>query len=87
MRLEKNVRRRKRCFHDTLAAKIVYAAEHHYVQPSDFLGVGALMSNEKLMKKAGSKVKEGMMDIPDEKGIQAMMNEVQKNPQKYRYVA
>ena len=92
---------------DTLAAKIVYAAEHHYVQPSNFLGVGgmkifrdliwlmqgmmradhkfyrshgqydfpqkkrgtmmkmylvgALMSNEKLMKKAGNKVKEGMI--------------------------
>ena len=29
----------------------------------------------------------GMMDIPDEKEIQAMMDEVQKNPQKYRYVA
>ena len=29
----------------------------------------------------------GMMDIPDEKEIQVMMNEVQKNPQKYRYVA
>ena len=92
---------------DTLAAKIVYVAEHHYVQPSNFLGVGgmkifrdliwlmqgmmkadhkfykshgqydfpqkkcgtmmkmylvgALMSNEKLMKKAGNKVKEGMI--------------------------
>ncbi len=29
----------------------------------------------------------GMMDIPDEKEIQTMMNEVQKNPQKYRYAA
>lgn len=29
----------------------------------------------------------GMMDIPDEKEIQTMMDEVQKNPQKYRYVA
>ena len=29
----------------------------------------------------------GMMDIPDEKEIQSMMDEVQKNPQKYRYVA
>ena len=29
----------------------------------------------------------GMMDIPDEKEIQAMMEEVKKNPQKYRYVA
>ena len=92
---------------DTLAAKIVYAADHHYIQPPNFLGVGgmkifrdliwlmqgmmradhkfykshgqydfpqkkcgtmikmylvgALMSNEKLMKKAGNKVKEGMI--------------------------
>ncbi len=92
---------------DDLAAKIVYAAGHHYVQPSGFLGVGgmkifrdliwqmqgmmradhkfykahgqydfpqkkrgtmmkmylvgALMSDEKLMKKAGNKVKEGMI--------------------------
>ena len=92
---------------DTLAAKIVYAVEHCYIQPSNFLGVGgmkifrdliwlmqgmmradhkfykshgqydfpqkkrgtimkmylvgALMSNEKLMKKAGNKVKEGMI--------------------------
>ena len=29
----------------------------------------------------------GMMDIPDEKEIRAMMDEVKKNPQKYRYVA
>lgn len=29
----------------------------------------------------------GMMDIPDEKEIRAMMEEVKKNPQKYRYVA
>lgn len=29
----------------------------------------------------------GMMDIPDEKEIQAMIDEVKKNPQKYRYVA
>ena len=92
---------------DDLAARIVYAVENSYVQPSNFLGVGgmkifrdliwlmqgmmkadhrfykshgqydfpqkkrgtmmkmylvgALMSNEKLMKKAGSKVKEGMI--------------------------
>ena len=92
---------------DALAAKIVYAAEHHYVQPANFLGVGgmkifrdliwlmqgmmradhkfykshgqydfpqkkrgtmmkmylvgALMSNKKLMKKAGGKVTEGML--------------------------
>lgn len=29
----------------------------------------------------------GMMDIPDEKETRAMMEEVKKNPQKYRYVA
>lgn len=29
----------------------------------------------------------GMMDIPDEKEIRAMMEEIKKNPQKYRYVA
>ena len=29
----------------------------------------------------------GIMDIPDEKEIRAMMEEVKKNPQKYRYVA
>ena len=92
---------------DTLASKIVYAIDHHYVQPSNFLGVGGmkifrdliwlmqglmradhkfykshgqydfpqkkrgtmlkmylvgtLMSNEKLMKKAGNQVKEGMI--------------------------
>ena len=92
---------------DDLAAKLTYAIEHNYVQPSNFLGVGgmkifrdliwlmqgmmkadhkfykahgqydfpqkqrgtmwkmylvgALMSNEKLMKKAGGKVKEGMI--------------------------
>ena len=92
---------------DDLAARLVYAVENRYVQPSNFLGVGgmkifrdliwlmqgmmkadhqfykshgqydfpqkkrgtmmkmylvgALMSNEKLMKKAGSKVKEGMI--------------------------
>lgn len=92
---------------DDLAARLVYAVENGYVQPSNFLGVGgmkifrdliwlmqgmmkadhqfykshgqydfpqkkrgtmmkmylvgALMSNEKLMKKAGSKVKEGMI--------------------------
>ncbi len=92
---------------DALAEKIVYAIDHHYVQPSNFLGVGGmkifrdliwlmqglmkadhrfykahgqydfpqkkwgdmlkmypvgiLMSNKKLMQKAGSKVKEGMV--------------------------
>ena len=29
----------------------------------------------------------GMMDVPDEKEIRAMMEEIKKNPQKYRYVA
>lgn len=92
---------------DDLAARLVYAVENGYVQPSNFLGVGgmkifrdliwlmqgmmkadhqfykshgqydfpqkkrgtmmkmylvgAIMSNEKLMKKVGSKVKEGMI--------------------------
>ena len=27
---------------DSLAAKIVYAADHHYVQPASFLGVGGM---------------------------------------------
>lgn len=29
----------------------------------------------------------GMMDIPDEKEIKTMMEEIKKNPQKFRYVA
>lgn len=109
---------------DLLAKRMEYAIEHHYVQPSNFLGVGgmkvfrdliwmmqglmkadhkfykahgqydfpqkhygkmlamylvgALMSNKKLMQKAGNNVKEGMI-APYRKALRTAEKKKERN--------